>query len=109
MRPKPSCFSVLTAFLVVVSIVGAFRQSHADPSKYPQFAQHQLPENVTPAFIYIDQLVAEVSARTKPLIIDVRSGREFEERHILGAVSVPLESFASHVESIPKDRLVVLY
>jgi Rhodanese-like domain len=109
MRPKPSCFTVLTLFVVVVGTLGTFHQSYADPSKYPQFAQQQLPENVTPAFIYIDQLVAEVKARTKPLIIDVRSDREFQESRILGAVSAPLENFASYVESIPKDRLVVLY
>jgi hypothetical protein len=47
----------------------------ADPSKYPQFAQQKLPDNITPAFISVDQLVNEITAGKKPFIIDVRSGR----------------------------------
>jgi hypothetical protein len=109
MKPMPNSFTVLTAFVVVVGILGIAQHAYADSSKYPQFAQQQLPDNVTPAFIYIDELVAEVKAGTKPLIIDVRSAGEFHETHILGSFSAPLENFASYIATIPKDRLVVLY
>lgn len=81
----------------------------ADPSKYPQFAQQKLPEDVTPAFISIDELVAELKAGAKPLIIDVRSAEEFREAHILGAVSAPLAEFKDYLKSIPRDRPIVLY
>jgi hypothetical protein len=81
----------------------------ADPSKYPQFAQQKLPDNITPAFISVEQLVNEITAGKKPLIIDVRSDEEYREVHILGAVSSPLAEFSAHLEDIPRDRLVVLY
>ncbi|MGH7826229.1 MAG: rhodanese-like domain-containing protein [Candidatus Binatia bacterium] len=104
MRPNPLFSCVIALGLIFVSQV-----SSADPSKYPQLAQQKLPQNVTPAFIFIDQLVAEVRAGAKPLIIDVRTGEEYHESHILGSVSVPIGDFRGYVENIPKDRLVVLY
>ncbi len=81
----------------------------ADPSKYPQFAQQKLPENVTPVFITIEELVAELKAGARPLIIDVRTGEEFREAHILGAVSAPLAEFKDYLKSMPRDRPIVLY
>jgi hypothetical protein len=82
---------------------------NAEPSKYPQFAQQTLPENVTPTFIGVEQLVADIKAGAKPVIIDVRTEEEYREAHILGAVSAPLEEFKDYVKSIPRDRPVVLY
>ena len=95
--------AILTALLVLGQPV------HADPSKYPQFAQQSLPENVTPSFISIEELVEEVKAGKKPLILDVRSAEEFRDAHILGAVSAPLAEFSAYVQNIPNDRLVMLY
>jgi len=83
--------------------------AQTDPSRYPQFAQQKLPENVAPVFISIEELVADLKAGAKPVIIDVRTAEEFREVHILGAVSAPLEEFKSYVKSIPRDRPVVLY
>ena len=85
------------------------RSGYADPSKYPEFAQQTLPDNITPVFIHIDELVAELNSGVKPLIIDVRTQEEFRELHILGAVSAPLGEFKSYLKSIPRDRPVVLY
>ena len=81
------------------------RPARADPSKYPEFAQQQLPDNITPVFIHIEELVTDLKGGAKPLIIDVRS----EEEHILGAVSAPLGEFKDYLKSIPRDRPVVLY
>jgi 3-mercaptopyruvate sulfurtransferase SseA len=82
---------------------------NADSSKYPHFAQQTLPENVTPTFIGVEQLVADIKAGVKPVIIDVRTAEEYREAHILGAVSAPLEEFKDYLKSIPRDRPVVLY
>jgi Rhodanese-like domain len=110
MNSRESIFSRATIGTALVAIVlFAPRPAQADPSKYPQFAQQQLPENVTPAFINIEELVAELKAGVKPLIIDVRSDEEFREAHILGAVSAPLAEFKEYLNSIPRDRPVVLY
>jgi 3-mercaptopyruvate sulfurtransferase SseA len=99
-------------FVGVVLLAGIFlfhRPVRADPSKYPQFAQQKLPDNITPAFLSVDQLAKEIAAGEKPLIIDVRSAEEYRELHISGAVSAPLSEFSAHLEDIPGDRPVVLY
>ena len=85
------------------------KAAQADPSKYPQFAQQKMPDNITPVFISVDQLVKDITAREKPFIIDVRSGEEYREAHIVGAVSSPLAEFGAHLNDIPSDRPVVLY
>lgn len=81
----------------------------ADPSKYPDFAQQSLPADVTPEFIGIDQLVADLKAGAKPMLIDVRTKEEFDEIHILGAQSAPLAEFKEYLKSMPRDRPLVLY
>jgi hypothetical protein len=83
--------------------------AHADPSKYPEFAQQTLPPDITPEFIGIDQLVDELKTGAKPMLIDVRTKEEFDEVHILGAQSAPLGEFKEYLKSIPRDRPVVLY
>lgn len=95
------------AFLTVAAL--APDVSEADPSKYPAFAQQSLPQAIKPQFIGIEQLVKEIEAGARPIIIDVRSAEEFREGHILGAVSAPLMEFKDYIKSIPRDRPVVLY
>ncbi len=105
--------STRKTFLVVLmlglSTLGILESANADPSKYPEFVQQTLPENVTPTFINIDELVELVKAGAKPMIIDVRTDEEFKEAHILGAVSAPLAEFKNFVKNIPRDRPVALY
>ena len=95
--------------LLCAGITFGQSSAHADPSKYPEFAQQNLPDNIVPVFIGVDELVEVVKAGTKPIIIDVRSDAEFKEAHILGAVSAPLGEFKKYLKSIPRDRPVVLY
>jgi 3-mercaptopyruvate sulfurtransferase SseA len=83
--------------------------AQADPGKYPQFAQQTLPKDVQPEFISVDTVVSDIKNGAKPLIIDVRTPEEFNEAHILGAVSAPLEHFRDHIKTIPKDRTAILY
>lgn len=97
--------ATLTLGLSLLAAPGA----HADPSKYPEFAQQTLPADVTPEFVGIDQLIADIKAGAKPMLIDVRTKAEFNEVHILGAQSAPLAEFKEYLKSIPRDRPVVLY
>ena len=99
----------ILAFLAALPMAMQTRSASADPSKYPEFAQETLPDNITPAFIHIEELVAELSSGVQPLIIDVRTEEEYREVHILGAVSAPLGEFKSYLKSIPRDRPLVLY
>lgn len=101
----PACLALAAAAYLNLSPASV----GADLSKYPQFAQQRLPENVTPVFITIEELVAELKAGARPLIIDVRTAEEFREAHILGAVSAPLAEFKDYLKSIPRDRPIVLY
>jgi hypothetical protein len=98
--------------IALIGFMGIFvcrAETKADPSKYPQFAQQTPAGNVPLSFISVDQLVEEIKGGKKPLILDVRSEEEYREVHILGSSSAPLQNFKSYVESIPKDRLVILY
>ena len=97
--------ATLTLGLSLLALPGA----HADPSKYPEFAQQTLPADVKPEFVGIDQLIADIKAGAKPMLIDVRTQAEFDEVHILGAQSAPLAEFKDYLKSIPHDRPVVLY
>jgi hypothetical protein len=108
MRSPASKF-FLAANILCVSFLIAQPAAQADPSKYPEFAQQTLPENITPVFISVDELVEVVKAGAKPLIIDVRTEEEFKEAHILGAVSAPLAEFKEFIKSIPRDRPAVIY
>ncbi|MFQ5904699.1 MAG: rhodanese-like domain-containing protein [Candidatus Binatia bacterium] len=84
-------------------------ESAADPTRYPQFAQQNLPKGVVLEFIKLNQLVDEIVNRKGPLIVDVRSRKEFQEAHIKASISIPLGEIPLHLAEIPKDRLVVLY
>jgi len=100
-------FFLAAAFAAVAFF--ATPSAQADPSRYPEFAQQSLPADVTPAFISIDELVEGLKAGKKPLIIDVRTEEEYREAHILGARSAPLGQFNAYLQSIPRDRPLVLY
>ena len=100
---------LLTAVFLFTLPMGLARVAQADPSKYPQFAQQTLPDDIVPVFINVEELVDAVKAGAKPMIIDVRTEEEFQEAHILSAQSAPLANFKDFVKNIPRDRLVVLY
>jgi hypothetical protein len=92
---------------ISAALLTASQPAQADPSKYPKFAQQSPPANVS--LISIDELVRDIQAGKKPLIIDVRTAAEYREAHILGALSAPLSEFSAYLNSIPRDRLVILY
>lgn len=101
------------SFVALLSFTLAFplwpAPVQADPSKYPAFAQQTLADDVKPQFIGIEELVKELKAGAKPVIVDVRTVEEFREVHILSAVSAPLAEFKDYLKSMPRDRPIVLY
>jgi len=51
----------------------------------------------------------ERAANGEVVVLDVRPAVEFENGHIAGALSVPLEELAEHLAEIPADREIVAY
>jgi hypothetical protein len=103
---------MMKRFWFIAGILGIFLWcgiAVADPSKYPQYAQYQLPKGVKPEFVYLNQLVDDIVKGKGPLIIDVRSAQEYQELHIKASVSIPLDEVPVQIEKIPKDRPLVLY
>ena len=70
-------------------------------------------ENPSDPFAKIPRMaVAELKKALdegRAVAADVRPPEAFEEGHIEGALSVPEEDWAAHVEKVPKDKLVVTY
>lgn len=56
-------------------------------------------------------LLARIAAGEAPVILDVRSAREFADGHVPGAVHVPFWAVGKHIEAIPaeKDEELVVY
>ena len=99
----------LAAAMSLVATVVAYQPLRADPARYPQFAQQTLPPQITPSFISIAELLEELKAGRRPLIIDVRTEEEYREAHIVGAISAPLAQFKDYLQDISKEGMVVLY
>jgi hydroxyacylglutathione hydrolase len=56
------------------------------------------------------QFAAELCASSEPpLAVDVRAPREREQKFIHGSVSVPLNHLVNDVNTLPKDRPVLVY
>lgn len=51
-------------------------------------------------------LHADMTGSRPPLVVDVRTRREFEEGHIDGAVHVPLGDLAGRAAELPRDRTI---
>ena len=101
--------NLLASTILLLSAAFQPAVSLADPSRYPQYAQQKLPQGVEPEFIHLNELVEEIRAGKKPLIVDVRSAGEYQEGHITGSVSIPLGDMPKRLAEIPKDRSVVFY
>lgn len=50
-----------------------------------------------------------LSAAQPPLAVDVRSPSEREQKHIEGSLSVPLSRFSEQLNTLPKDRPLLVY
>jgi NADPH-dependent 2,4-dienoyl-CoA reductase/sulfur reductase-like enzyme/rhodanese-related sulfurtransferase len=55
------------------------------------------------------QLKMELASPTPPVLLDVRTLREFEQGHIKGALHIPVDDVRFEHAAIPKDRRVVVY
>jgi rhodanese-related sulfurtransferase len=67
-------------------------------------------ERLSPA-LAADRLAAGAgpTARGIPLLVDVRSPREHEQKFISGSISVPLNHLQEQLEELPRDRPLLVY
>jgi len=55
-------------------------------------------------------LAAErLASASHPMLVDVRSPREHDVKHIEGSVSMPLNHLAEHLGELPRDRPVIVH
>jgi len=55
-------------------------------------------------------LAAErLASANHPLLVDVRSPREHDAKHIEGSLSMPLNHLAEHIRELPRDRPIIVH
>ena len=67
-------------------------------------ASAAMPDRVMP-----EALLAAIETGTAPVIVDVRTGREFDAGHVPGAIHVPFYTLLVRQDEVPRDRPVVVY
>ncbi|HEY5952495.1 MAG TPA: metalloregulator ArsR/SmtB family transcription factor [Kofleriaceae bacterium] len=84
------------------------RTAESQLAELPSVAREYLgdPDSFEP--IARDELARRIAAGTV-VVIDVRPTEEFEQGHIAGAVSVPLESLKAWARDAPKRKPIVAY
>ena len=55
------------------------------------------------------ELQAQLEVGKKVIVADARSAESYQERHIAGAISVPLTEVADHLDELPKRAHIVFY
>jgi rhodanese-related sulfurtransferase len=63
------------------------------------------------ARINVDELYQRMQGDTVPVVVDVRSetAHTLERRRIPGALHMPVQDFEQHLQSLPRDREIILY
>lgn len=74
---------------------------------YPQYAQQRSASPIR--FVSVATLARRLDDGARPVIIDVRSAAEYEQAHLPGALSIPLDEIESRLDEIPRMETVVLY
>ena len=62
-----------------------------------------------PAMIGTAEFRRLLEAPQKPLVVDVRSAKEYAAGRIPGAINMPAENFAQEWSKLPQDKTIVLY
>src|SRR5512144_2361118 len=67
-------------------------------------ASAAMPDRVMP-----EALLAAIDTGTAPVIVDVRTRREYEAGHVPGAIHVPFYALLVRPVAVPRERPVVVY
>jgi 3-mercaptopyruvate sulfurtransferase SseA len=68
------------------------------------------PQNQSDApRIGVQELKERLDGGEGILVVDARSASAFADRHIPGAVSIPLDEVESRLDELPRDQDIVFY
>ena len=54
-------------------------------------------------------LAEQLDAKTPPVVIDVRTEKEFEEKRIENAINIPFTHLAERIAEVPTDKMAVIH
>lgn len=75
----------------------------------PDVSSPESPTEDAVPRIMAESLKARLDAGEEVVIVDTRSLENFREKHIAGAVSMPLVEVDLRYRELPKDKTIVLY
>ncbi|MBY0551661.1 MAG: MBL fold metallo-hydrolase [Candidatus Obscuribacterales bacterium] len=55
------------------------------------------------------QLAASLNSETPPLVLDVRTDREWNDKRLAGAMHIPLNQLLQRVDEVPRNRKLVIH
>jgi hypothetical protein len=96
---------VLIIGLLVFSSTGTV----ANPHDYGQFAQQKVSKDIPVAFITSESVKERLDKGTPQWLVDVRDRTSYDQSHLPGAASLPLDELPQRFVEIPRDIPVVLY
>jgi NADPH-dependent 2,4-dienoyl-CoA reductase/sulfur reductase-like enzyme/rhodanese-related sulfurtransferase len=82
--------------------------SAKDASVLAGFAGSNIRRQVMPV-VTPDALLDEVSGQDAPLVLDVRTRREYEDAHLDVAIHLPVDELRDRLDEIPRDRRIAIY
>ena len=56
-----------------------------------------------------DKLATAIEEGTAPIIVDVRSGKDFRAKHLPGAINLPLEELEQRKDELDTEKRTVFY
>ena len=65
--------------------------------------QDEVPRTTT------QQIQERIEQGEEILIVDSRSKASYDDRHIQGAISVPVDEVSERLDELPKDKEIVFY
>ena len=96
---------LIAAGAVALSPMGALADQSAAPPAAAATAESVKVAQVSPDAL----LERQAKQDSTVFLLDVRTPEEFAAGHIAGAVNIPYDQVAAHLQEIPKDKEVVLY
>jgi len=60
-------------------------------------------------YVKVDEVKALLDRKTRLWLIDVRPAEQYDDLHIVGAHSIPLNELKDHLAEVPQVVPVVLY